>query len=195
MASLVLLATNEKLLCTFILEDLPRDDAQELITYLHKLHIKTTILSGDRTEAVNHIANILGIENIYSGLDPVEKLDVLNKFKAEGAVTAVVGDGINDAPILAGAHVSIAMGSGTDLARLNADMILLNGMLGNLVKAVDISFKTFRTIRQNITWAIAYNIIALPLAITGMLEPWMAALGMSLSSLLVVGNATRLGRE
>ena len=193
--SVVLLANENEILCKFILEDTIRPGARQLIKYLKGLNINTAIISGDRYQPVQHVAEESGICNIYAGLDPKEKLDTLNNMKLKGLKIAVVGDGINDAPILASAHVSIAMGAGTDLAKLNSDMILMNNSLESLRKAIGIARRVLANIRQNITWAITYNIVAIPVAATGLIAPWMAALGMSLSSLVVIGNASRLSRS
>ena len=191
----VLLANENELLCSFELEDTIRSDAKGLIDYLQQLNKKTMILSGDRQGVVQRVADELSIKDIHAELSPNDKLNLVNYIKQQGATVAVVGDGINDAPVLACADVSIAMGSGTDLAQMNADMILMNGSLTSLQKAIKTAYKTLQVIRQNIIWAIAYNLIALPVAAAGLLAPWMAALGMSLSSIIVVGNAARLSRE
>ena len=165
-----------------------------MIEYLHSLGKMTAIISGDRYQPVQQVAKETGISNIYAELDPREKLDTVNSMKLNDARRriAVVGDGINDAPILASAHVSIAMGAGTDLAKLNSDMILMNDSMDSLHETVSIAIRTLAKIRQNIVWAIAYNIFAIPVAAAGLIAPWMAALGMSLSSLVVIANASRL---
>ena len=194
-ASVVLLANTDEILCAFLLEDIIRPEAHDLITYLHRLNKRITMLSGDGYHTAHYVGNEIGITDVHAELNPEEKFEFVNIRKKNGAFVAVIGDGINDAPILACAHVSIAMGCGTDLAQLNADMILNNGKLENLEKAIKIAYRTLRVIRQNIIWAIAYNVIALPVAAAGLLEPWMAALGMSLSSLFVIGNASRLTKE
>ncbi|MDZ7809747.1 MAG: HAD-IC family P-type ATPase [Arhodomonas sp.] len=125
---------------------------------------------------------------------PDDKLAHLRARQGQGERVVMVGDGINDAPVLAGADVSVAMGRGSAMARNSADMVLMRGDLHGLVDAVDGARRTIRLIRQNVVWAAAYNLTALPLAAAGVLTPWMAAIGMSASSLVVVANALRAGR-
>ena len=123
---------------------------------------------------------------------PEDKLKRVKQLQAQHRTVLMIGDGINDAPVLSQADVSIAMGSGADIARMNSDMILLNKNLATIVELLDISRKNQRIIKQSLSWAIAYNLCALPLAMAAFLLPWMAAIGMSLSSLLVVLNARRM---
>jgi len=132
---------------------------------------------------------------VLAGVSPQGKHDYVRRLQAEGAVVAMVGDGINDAPVLAQAQVSIAMGGGSQLARTQADLVLLSENLEHLSRGFLLARRSLRVIRQNLWWAFAYNLIALPLAITGFVTPWMAGIGMSGSSLLVVLNSLRLQRS
>jgi len=141
---------------------------------------------------VRRAARQLGDIAATSGLTARDKLRLVQRLQAHGHRLVMVGDGVNDAPVLAAADVSVAIGSGTDLAKISADMVLLGDGLAGLADAVETSRRTIRLIRQNLAWAVLYNATAVPLAASGFLEPWMAALGMSASSLLVALNATRL---
>jgi Cu2+-exporting ATPase len=153
------------------------------------------LLSGDRAAAARQVAASIGIGEVVAEVTPARKLAYVQSLQARGAVVAMVGDGVNDAPVLAGAAVSIAMGGGTPIAQGTSDMILLSNRLERLGVAFDIAGRTRRIIRENLLWAAVYNLVALPLAIAGYVTPWMAGLGMSASSLLVVMNALRLARR
>ena len=122
-------------------------------------------------------------------------MSVIEGLQSQKSIVAVAGDGINDAPVLAKADVSFAMGSGTDLTKLNADIILLGSNLMNIVHIYLVANRCMKIIKQNLLWALAYNIIALPAAVSGLLTPWMAALGMSASSLLVIVNSLRINKQ
>ena len=193
-SSLVFLADKDQLHAVFILQDNLRSDAKEMIDELKEKKKKISLLSGDSEIAVKSISKQLNIANFRYGLKPDGKLNELKRLQKKGEVLAMIGDGVNDAPVLAGAQVSIAMGSGAQIARANADLVLLKNKLPIITKAIDVAGKTVRIIKQNMIWAVAYNLIALPVAAMGLLEPWMAAIGMSLSSLLVVTNALRIKR-
>ena len=136
----------------------------------------------------------LGIQDRHGGMPPEGKHEFVQALQARGRTVAMVGDGVNDAPVLAQAHVSVAMGGGTDLARSQADVVLLSEGPMHLAGAVVLARRTLSIIRQNLAWAFAYNVIAIPLAMSGWVTPWMAGIGMSASSLLVVLNALRLQR-
>jgi Cu2+-exporting ATPase len=190
----VALGNETGLLAWFQLTDALRPGAAATVKALRGRGLTVELLSGDRPDAVAHVAREAGIAAATGGLSPQDKLDRLRELQGQGAVAAMVGDGVNDAPVLAAAQVSLAMGSGTQLAHATADMILLSEKLEHLVGGVDMARRTLTIMRENFAWAIGYNLIALPLAAGGWLTPWMSAIGMSFSSLLVVVNALRLRR-
>jgi Cu2+-exporting ATPase len=184
---------NERgLLAWFRLTDAVRPDAAAAVAALRARGLTVELLSGDRPHVVAHVAHEVGIAKATGGLSPQDKLERLREWQRQGVVVAMVGDGVNDAPVLAAANVSLAMGSGTQLAHATADMILLTERLEHLVSGVDKARQTLLIMRENFAWAIGYNLLAVPLAAGGWLTPWMSALGMSFSSLLVVVNALRL---
>ena len=176
-------------------QDTLRDHASETIEALHGEGIATAILSGDSEPAVRDVAERLGIEDWSARQTPEMKLARLERRREAGERVLMVGDGVNDAPVLAAADVSMTVKGGAELAHSTADMILTGESLRLLLIARRIASRTSQLIRQNLTWAVLYNTSVMPLAVSGMLKPWMAAVGMSLSSLLVVANAARLVRE
>ncbi|MDR5866633.1 heavy metal translocating P-type ATPase [Halomonas koreensis] len=178
----------------FALRDRLRDDAAEAIAAFRARGLAVELLSGDTEAATRALAERLGIATWHAKASPEDKLDRLRAAQAGGDRVAMVGDGINDVPVLAGADLAIAMNGATDLARTRADAVLLGPRLARIVEAIDIGRATRRIIRQNLAWALIYNLAALPLAAMGWVPPWLAALGMSASSLVVVGNALRLAR-
>ena len=189
------LATDRGWLARFTLDDEPRPDAREAVQALQNAGLRTILLSGDRSGHVEQIAGRLGIDEAIGQASPEEKLRVLENLRDQGHHIMMVGDGLNDLPSMAGAGVSVAMGSAADLTQLKADAVLLSGQLTQLSEALKAGQDTRRVIRQNMAWALAYNVCALPLAAAGLVPPWLAAIGMSLSSLVVVLNAMRLGRQ
>ncbi|HYL70736.1 MAG TPA: heavy metal translocating P-type ATPase, partial [Candidatus Dormibacteraeota bacterium] len=188
----VYLADEHKLLARFTLSDTLRHDALATIERMAQLGIAAQIASGDRAAVVSTWARRLHIETAQGQLSGADKLAVLRALQQSEHRVLMVGDGINDAPVLAAADVSAALGTGTDLAQVSADLVLMGDGLGGLVEAVATSRRMLRVIRENLLWAVAYNIVAVPLAASGRLQPWIAAVGMSVSSLLVVVNALRL---
>jgi Cu2+-exporting ATPase len=162
------------------------------ITALKERGIGVSILSGDAPQAVAHAAQLLGVPDYLAQQPPQAKFEQLQKLQRQGHIVAMVGDGVNDAPVLSGAQVSFAMGSGTDVASQSSDIVLLSSKLIDVVTALDMGKSTLAVMRQNLFWAAAYNLIALPFAAMGYVSPWVAALGMSISSLIVVLNALRL---
>ncbi|MDZ7661763.1 heavy metal translocating P-type ATPase [Thiohalophilus sp.] len=193
--SAVYLGSAKGLLAALTLSDQLRPEAAQTVAGLIEQGIEVQLFSGDEPATVQRVAEQLGIAQVRGGLLPADKLAGLRELQAQGRTVAMVGDGVNDAPVLSQAHVSIAMASGVELARNSADMILQANRLSPLLDAVVQARATRRIIHQNIGWALGYNLVALPVAAAGLLTPWLAALGMSLSSLLVVLNALRLLRH
>ena len=182
-------------LAVFRLADRPRPGAAEALAALKAQGVQLAALSGDAPGTVAKVAADLGIESAQGAMTPEGKHEAIRRLQDGGALVAMVGDGVNDAPVLAQAHVSVAMGGGTDLARSQGDVVLLSNDLGHLAVGVATARRTLRIVRQNLVWAFAYNLGAIPLAMAGWITPWMAGIGMSASSLLVVLNALRLQRE
>lgn len=176
----------------FRLSDSLRPEAGTVIRALQAEGLKVWLLSGDRSRTPQEMGAHLGMDHVEGGLLPEGKQQAIRTLQDSGAIVVMVGDGINDAPSLGQAHLSVAMASGTDLAQTTADALLLRDDLRALVTARHQAVATQRIIRQNLTWALAYNLAVLPPAAFGFVPPWLAAIGMSLSSLVVVGNALRL---
>ena len=178
----------------FEISDDLRPGAAETMKKLQAVNIRTAIASGDTKESVLAVARQLGANEWFARQTPQMKIDRVKSWQREGGRVLMVGDGVNDAPVLAAADVSMTVSGATDLANSAADFILTGESLDSVIRTMEIAGATRQVIHQNFTWAIVYNVLALPLAIAGVLQPWMAALGMSLSSLLVVANSARLSR-
>jgi Cu2+-exporting ATPase len=190
--SQVYLGSQQGWLAAIELADQVRPEAKAVIAELHDMQVGVTLLSGDAQPVVDNVAAGLAITQARGAQLPDDKLDYLRDLQHSGQVVAMVGDGVNDAPVLAGAQVSVAMGSGSQLAQASADMVLLSESLQQLPFAIRTARRMQRIIRQNFAWAIGYNLLAIPLAASGIIPPWLAAIGMSVSSLVVVLNALRL---
>ncbi|WNW10966.1 heavy metal translocating P-type ATPase [Pseudomonas sp. DTU_2021_1001937_2_SI_NGA_ILE_001] len=190
----LLLGNQQGALAWLVLDDRLRDDAPDLLQACRARGWRTLLLSGDSSPMVTQVAAQLGIDDARGGLRPDDKLQVLHGLHREGRKVLMLGDGINDVPVLAAADISVAMGSATDLAKTSADAVLLCNRLGTLVQAFELARRTRRVIRQNLLWAGLYNGLVLPFAALGWVTPMWAAIGMSLSSLIVVLNALRLSR-
>ncbi|HEY6612501.1 MAG TPA: cation-translocating P-type ATPase, partial [Pseudomonas sp.] len=188
----LLLGDEQGPLAWFRLDDRLRSDAQRLISAAHARGWQVLLLSGDSSPMVASVAAELGIADARGGLTPDAKLAVLHQLHQQGRHVLMLGDGVNDVPVLAGADISVAMGSATDLAKTSADAVLLSNRLDSLVQALDVAKRTRRIIVENLTWAGLYNGLVLPFAAIGWITPGWAAIGMSLSSLVVVVNALRL---
>ena len=190
----IYLADETGPLARFTLADTVRADAGALIQAFKAAGLQTTILTGDSSPQADAVARELGVDELVKGVTPDGKLAYLKAREAAGDISIMVGDGINDAPVLAGAHASFAMAGGTDLAKNSADAILLADDLSRLLTARALALRTRRIIQENFAWSIGYNLLVLPLAASGWLPPYLAAAGMSLSSLIVVTNSMRLNR-
>ena len=194
--TVVALGAEHGWLAAFRLADTLREEAPILLRRLQAERIPTAIISGDAPAAVAAVAGCVGVQEFHGGMTPQDKQSwVETRQRGSGAVVAMVGDGVNDAPVLAQAQVSVAMGGGTDLARNQADIVLLSENLESLSRGVTVSRRTLTVIKQNLWWSFTYNFTSVPLAMAGLITPWMAGLGMALSSLLVVVNALRLQRQ
>ncbi len=190
----VVMGDDQGWIALFTLGDPLRRDARSVVRALIERGVTLCMLSGDRETHVQRVAQKLGIAHAHGAAAPAAKLEYIRALQAGGAVVAMIGDGVNDAPVLAQAQVSIALGSGTALAQTAADIVLYSGRLQPLLAAVALARRTMRVIYQNLAWAFLYNLVAVPLAVMGHVTPLAAAAGMSISSLLVVGNALRLLR-
>lgn len=188
------LANDKGVLAWFELDSPLRRGAHALVQELKMKGLEVWLASGDQTSAVNTVAEALGITHVAPECSPKDKLELMQRLQAKGARVVMIGDGINDAPILAGADVSISLAEGADIARTQADMVMTGQSLVHIHHAFDLAPRVKRVIRQNLTWAISYNLLAFPLAAMGWIPPWAAAIGMSASSLLVVLNGRRAGR-
>ena len=176
----------------FIFADTIRDTSKQIIQTLHDDLLQTMMLSGDQESTVKTIADNLGMKQYHAGLLPHEKLEKISGLQKAGHRLAMIGDGINDAPALAQAHLGIAMGSGTDIAMNTADITIMNSDLHSVITAIRLSRNTMRIIKQNFFWAFIFNIIGIPLAAFGLLNPMFAAGAMAFSSVSVISNSLRL---
>ncbi|HEV8314671.1 MAG TPA: HAD-IC family P-type ATPase, partial [Burkholderiaceae bacterium] len=183
-----------KLLGLLAFGDAPRPSAAAAVRRLHALGVRTVLVSGDHRGSAEAVARALGIDEVRAEVLPQDKAAIVAELKAGGARVAMVGDGINDAPALAAADVGIAMGSGTDVAMHAAGITLMRGDVGLVADAIDISRRSTAKIRQNLFWAFVYNVVGIPLAAVGLLQPVIAGAAMAFSSVSVVSNALLLRR-
>ncbi len=190
----VYLAREAHLLAGLHLADAIRDDAATTVRAFQAAGKKVILLSGDHCDAARNVGAALGIRDTLGGYLPEQKLSYIKQLQDEGAIVAMVGDGINDAAVLGAADVSFAMGSGAALAQVSADAVLVSGRIGSLAEAAATARSAMRIARQNLAWATLYNLLAIPAAALGLITPWMSGLGMTASSALVVANALRARR-
>lgn len=188
------LGNGKQPLARFALQEAERDDASMALGMLREEGLVLHLASGDSHAAVAGFADRMGIADAHARQSPEDKLELVRGLQSQGRIVAMVGDGLNDAPVLAGADVSLAVGNGAPLAQRAADLVMTGTSLMRIPAAIALARRTQRVIRQNLGWALAYNLLALPLAAAGLVTPWMAALGMAASSLVVTINALRLTR-
>ena len=190
----VILARTDRVIAMFTFVDGLRADARALVETLQEMGKSVILMTGDREPAARQVAQGTGIRDYRAQMSPQAKMEAVQELQSGSAVVLMVGDGVNDAPVLSAADVSIAMGGASSLAKTSADIVLVANHLPAITRAMDTAARNQRIIYQNIAWALVYNFGAIPAAAMGLVAPWLAAIGMSLSSLLVVLNASRLIR-
>jgi Cu2+-exporting ATPase len=188
----VYLSDEQGWLATFEMCEEVRPEAAQAVAALERDGVQVHLLSGDSSDSVQRVSAEVGIANARGGCTPGDKLEALRGLQAQGRKVAMVGDGLNDGPVLAGAHVSFAFGRAVPLAQAQSDFVVLSDHVMVVVNAVRMARKTMAVVRQNLWWALLYNAACVPLAISGLLPAWLAGLGMACSSLVVVVNAMRL---
>jgi Cu+-exporting ATPase len=180
---------------SLIISDEIRTESKKVVQEIKKMGLNVAMITGDHKKTAEIVGRVLGIDNIISEVLPQQKADEIRKFQAQGEKVVFVGDGINDAPSLVQADLGIALGSATDIAKEAGQIILMQNNLEKVLEALKLSKITFKTIRQNLFWAFFYNVIAIPLAAFGFLNPVIAAGAMALSSVSVVSNSLRIYRK
>jgi Cu+-exporting ATPase len=190
--SLFFFAIEGELVARFELTDTIREGAKEAIAQIKELGIGVVMLTGDHEQSALKVAKEVGIESVYAKLLPSDKSSLIENFQNKGRVVVMVGDGINDAVALAQSNIAIAMGRGADVAINVSDVVLLDEKPQSIYEAYRISRRTFKAVKENLGFSLVYNLIAVPLAVMGYVTPLIAALSMSLSSLVVVGNSMRI---
>ncbi|MGR3177374.1 MAG: heavy metal translocating P-type ATPase, partial [Candidatus Anammoxibacter sp.] len=186
------LAVDGSVKAVIAIADTVRESSKDAIDQIKSFGITPVMLTGDDNLVAERVAKQVGINHVKSKLSPEDKINEILNYKAKGNVVGMVGDGINDAPALAAADVSFAIGSGTDIAIESAEIILTKGDIAKVAETIRISQQTMKIIKQNLFWAFGYNFIALPIAALGLLNPMIAAGAMALSSISVVTNSLRL---
>ncbi len=187
-------AWDGRVRAVFVVGDTVKPSSAEAVAELRRLGLRPVLLTGDNAETARSVAADVGIDEVIADVLPADKAAVISRLQGEGAVVAMVGDGVNDAPALARADLGLAIGTGTDVAIEASDLTLVSGDLRSAADAIRLSRRTLTTIKGNLFWAFAYNIAAIPLAASGYLNPLIAGAAMALSSVFVVSNSLRLRR-
>lgn len=190
----IFLSDSQGWLATFSLAEQVRTQARDVVQTLGDHGVSVQIMSGDSAESVGQVAGLVGITQFSAGCSPADKLERLRAIQAQGHTVAMVGDGLNDGPVLAGAHASFAFGRAVPLAQSQSDFVIMGDSLASVAQCVFHARKTMTIVHQNLWWALVYNAASVPLAIAGWMPAWAAGLGMATSSLLVIVNALRLAR-
>ncbi len=191
----VYMATDGKIAAVFGIADKARPNAKQALANLHAMGVKTLMATGDVPAAAHYIAELVGIDEVIAQARPEDKLAIIRDLQAQGEKVGMIGDGVNDAPALAAADVSLAIGGGADVAMQTADLTLVNGDISKAAEAMELSSFTIRVIRQNLFWAFGYNTVAIPVAALGKLNPMIASAAMAMSSVSVVLNSLRLQKK
>ena len=192
--SVYLFAINKRVVATFELEDKIKPEAKAFVETMKNMNIDVVMLTGDNEGVASKVASQVGIKTFISNVNPIEKSEYIKKLRASGDTVVMAGDGVNDSIALSSSNVGISMGSGADVSIAVSDIVLLNDNLASLESAFEISQRTYKFIKQNLGISLVYNVITIPLAMAGFVIPLVAALSMSLSSLLVVANSLRIKR-
>lgn len=191
----VLLASKTQVLAQLQVEDELREDAQDTLAKLHRMGVKTLLVSGDEMSRVDDVAKTLALDEYHGQQKPAQKLALITALQQKGHTVWMIGDGLNDGPVLAQAHLSMTFANASDLAKTAADVVILSDKLASVIEVIRSAHQSRVIMRQNFSWALLYNMLILPIAALGLIAPWVAALGMSVSSLLVIANSLRLYRE
>ncbi|MDQ1325008.1 MAG: P-type Cu+ transporter, partial [Campylobacterota bacterium] len=190
--SLFFFAIGNNLVARFELSDTIRENAAKAIEQIKAMGIKVVMLTGDHEQSAQHVAKSIGIDEVYAKLLPTDKADLIDLFHQKGHIVVMAGDGINDTLALSKADIAIAMGNGADIAIGVSDVVLMDEKPQSIYEAYAISRRTFKAVKENLAFSLLYNVVAVPLAVMGFVNPLVAALSMSLSSLVVVGNSLRI---